>query len=38
MRSIIPIRRMWILLFGITACVLISITPCVAADVTLARD
>jgi uncharacterized membrane protein YgcG len=38
MRSIIPIRRMWILLFGITACVLISITPCVAADVTLAWD
>ena len=38
MRSIIPIRRMWILLFGITACILISITPCVAADVTLAWD
>ncbi len=33
-----PIRRMWILLFGITACFLISITPCVAADVTLAWD
>jgi hypothetical protein len=38
MRSIIPIHRMWILLFGITACILISITPCVAADVTLAWD
>lgn len=38
MKSKTPIGRIWILIFGITACVLISITPCIAADVTLAWD
>ena len=38
MKATNPIRRIWILIFGITACVLITITPAHAADVTLAWD
>ena len=38
MKATNPIRRVCILLFGITAGALISITPSMAADVTLAWD
>ena len=38
MKATNPIRRVCILLFGIAACALIGITPCAAAEATLAWD
>jgi len=38
MRATTPIRHIWILILGIIACILISITPSHAWDVTLAWD